>query len=119
MMKVIVPLRIDPISAQFLRADETRVVESALRDRVDPPVQLCTSFLNAVCKFFENVLGGEIEYRVNGVKPKRIDMELGNPVKRVLQKVVTHFIALRVVVVQRSSPWRLVVVGEIRSEFGR
>src|SRR5262249_34063684 len=54
-----------------------------------------------------------IEDCVHRVDAERIDMAFANPIERVLDKIISHLVAVRAVEVQRRAPWRLVTLGEI------
>ena len=50
------------------------------------------------------------------VEAKRVDVKVTNPMKRVLDEVVAHFVAVGSVEIQRFAPRRPVSLGEIRGE---
>ena len=100
MMKVIVPLCVQAVSAQFGWPDDPRVVECALRDHIHPPIQRGALLMDTFGKLFEEVQCGVIENRVNRVEPQRIEVIIGNPLHRVRDEKVTDLIAVGIIEVQ-------------------
>lgn len=58
--------------------------------------------------------GAGVENPVYGVESQRIDVKILQPVQRVADKEMPHLVAVRPIEVQRRSPRRFVVIGEIR-----
>src|SRR5260370_28283667 len=75
--------------------------------------------MNRIGQFFEKTNGRMVENRMHRVEPERIDMAINDPIKRVLDKIISHLVAPRTIEIERRSPRRLVPVGEIRPELGK
>ena len=65
----------------------------------------------------QDVMRTGIEDRVNRVEPQAIDMEISDPISDVLQHEGAHAVATRLIEVDRGTPRRVIVVGEVRAEL--
>ncbi len=117
-MKIVVPLAVVAVAANLARANQARVVGRAFREKKYLAIEGLCGLMDFVCQLFEESVRRVIQNRVHRVQTQRIDVKLLNPVKRVIDKVAAHRIAIRPVKVQRRAPWRLVAVGKVRAEFG-
>src|SRR6476661_1615308 len=117
MVKVVVPLRIEAKAVLRGGSDDARVVEIALRDRVDRAAQLLSALADRRGEVLQEGLGGVIDDCVYGVDAQRIDMKLVDPLQCAVDEEPSHVVALGTVEVDRQSPRRLVSIGEVRREF--
>src|SRR5436190_23199572 len=62
--------------------------------------------------------GAEIEDAVHGVESETVDVIFAHPVAGVVDDESAHVIAVRVVVIERRPPRRLVLLGEVRAVAG-
>ena len=59
----------------------------------------------------------QVDDRVDGIEPEAIHTEVTEPLGRVIEDEGAHVVALASIEVQRLAPWRLVPIGEVRSEL--
>src|SRR5579859_4954052 len=118
MMEIVIPLCIEPEPAHIAWRYESSVILIAFRDEVDPPsLALCLA-VNRVRKLCKEWPGSGVGDRVNGVKPKCIDVEICDPKKSVLDEIPPYLIASGFVEIDGFAPWCAVEIGEIRTEPG-
>src|SRR5205807_2236108 len=79
MMKVIVPLRVESVSAQLRWTNHARVIQRAFGDDIRAAIERPALFVDCFGKLFEKVQCGVIENRMDGIETKGIDMVAGNP----------------------------------------
>src|SRR5829696_8366153 len=60
--------------------------------------------------------GAVVADGVDGVEPQPVEVEVAQPLLGALERPLAHRVAVRVVVVDRLAPHRLVLVGEVRAE---
>src|SRR5215813_2640558 len=117
MMKVVVPLRIQSMAAKFLRPDNPRVVEGAFRDDVDASIEKRALTVYGLSEFFKEVQSRVIEDGMHSIEAKGIDMKIGDPFDCIRDEKMAHFVAVRIVEVERLSPGCLISIGKIRTEL--
>ena len=83
MMKIVIPLSVQAISAQLRWPDNASIVERAFGDYVHSPVQRRTLLVHAFGKFFQKVQCRVVENGMNCIQPEGIEVILGNPFERV------------------------------------
>src|SRR5919109_5007291 len=106
MMKIIVPLSIEAVTAQLRRPNQACVVQGAFRNDTHPAVQTGCTLVYRLAEFFQNIQSGVIENGVNRIEAKRVDVIVGNPLQSVGDEEVPDLVAIGVVEVERMSPWR-------------
>ena len=114
-MKIIGPLRVQAHPARPFRSDNSSVVEIALCNHMHTTAEAVTRSVGFIGDLLENVSSRSIENRVNGIQAKTIHVKLLHPVECVFDKVPPHLVRLRVIVVDRAAPRRVIGVGEVRS----
>ena len=112
-MKIVAPLRVQAVAAVFFGMEKSCVVQVALRDYVNLPAEAFGGGANLLLKLREEMVSAEVEDSVNRIKPKRIDVEVLDPIERVIDEEAADGVALRSVKVYCFSPWRLVTRSEI------
>src|SRR5688572_17833525 len=65
MVKVVVPLGIQPVAAEFRPADHASVIERAFSYYINAAIQDSALFMNRLSQFFQKVQRGIIENGVN------------------------------------------------------
>src|SRR5688572_31417722 len=86
MMKVIIPLRDDDFA---LAAESMRFVVMVLQHHVHVTIAARPT-LHAVHQLIDEMSVAIVEHRVHGVHAQAVEIELGQPVQRVLNKELTH-----------------------------
>src|SRR5258707_915101 len=117
MVKVIVPLRIESVSAQLRWPNDPGVVERALRDDIGAPIERRAFFVDGAAKLLHKVQGRVIENRMDGIETKRIDVVVGNPFEGVGDKEVANLVAVSVIKVEGRSPRSLVAACKVRPKL--
>ena len=110
-MDVVVPLRRVALGLAPVRPQEpARGILLVLEDEVERPVQRGVAGPDG--EFVEDVGLGLVDDGVDRVEPQPVEVELLDPVERVVDGEVTHRPAVRAVVVHRSAPGRVVPLRE-------
>ena len=115
-MKIVAPLRVQPVTAGGGRAHDTRVVEIALGDEMERPALALSAVSGGFGQFRQDVAGAEIVDGVNRIQPQRVAMAGFEPVTGVTDHVLADTGAVRAVVVDGIAPRGAVVIGEIGSQ---
>src|SRR5580700_975956 len=113
MMKVVVPLRVESVSAQFRWPNHPGIVERALRDDVDTAIERRVLLVDGGAKLLQKVQCGVIDNRMDCIETKGIDVVVHNPFERVGDEEVTNLVAVGIVEVERGSPRSLVAVRKV------
>src|SRR5947209_9786896 len=114
-MKVVAPLSVESVAVLLDGANELRIVEITLTNHHHVSPQLIGLLVHSLGNLLEQVRGAEIEDTVHRVEPQSVDVILRHPMNRVVNYVAAHFVAVRVVVIERGSPRRLVLLREVRT----
>src|SRR3989337_2665343 len=81
MMEVVIPLGIQAIAAYLPGIDDPDIVQIALRNHIDFSAQHFRLSVHRFPEFFQEVSRAEIEYPMDRIDPKGIDMILRDPVE--------------------------------------
>ena len=81
MMKIIAPLRIQPIPAHRERVKDARIVEVTLGDDINPPVEALRLPVHGLSHLLEERLGQLVDDRMDGVETPGINVEIA-PTRR-------------------------------------
>ena len=68
-VKIIVPLRVEPVSAKLCGPDQPGIVERAFSDDIDAAIERSALFMDGFRQFFQKIQRGVIEDGMNGVEP--------------------------------------------------
>ncbi|RKO96300.1 hypothetical protein CAUPRSCDRAFT_12007 [Caulochytrium protostelioides] len=93
--------------------DHTRVVQIALGDQADGPLQRRRPRVRQPRNGLQDMLAGLIDERVHRVEAQAVDVEVAEPHRNVVQDVAPDRVRLVAVQVQRGTPGRLVLVVEV------
>jgi hypothetical protein len=97
MMKIIVPLSVQAVPADLTGANEARIVGGAFRKEKNLTIEFFCSLLHGFGEFFEKGIGRVIQDRVDRIQTEAVEMELGDPVKRVVNEETPYGIAFRTI----------------------
>jgi len=101
MVKVVVPLGVQPDPPRFPRADQACIVEVALGDEMNLPVQSLRPLLYGQSQVFQEGLGRKIQDGVEGVETQCVHMEFGDPEKGIFDEKAPDLVAMRSVEIDR------------------
>jgi hypothetical protein len=79
MVEVVAPLRVEAVPTGFPRAHETRVVQIALGDQQEPAAEVRLERLDLGRELLEEVDGGGVDDRVDGVEAEPVQGRRGSP----------------------------------------
>ena len=111
-VEVVGPRRVATPAADGAVPHHPRVVQPALGDHD----RILARTVDAPRDRGHDVLGARVEDRVDRVESQAVDAEVADPAGRALQHPFAHRVAVGVVVVDRLSPGRRVLIGEVRAE---
>jgi hypothetical protein len=74
MVKIIALLPIQTIPAQLRRTEQTGIVEIALGDQVDAPIETLRLFVHGLRQLLQKGFGGEIQDGVDRIQAQGINM---------------------------------------------
>src|SRR6266540_6693133 len=117
MVKIVVPLCIDTVTADFRRKQQSGIVEIAFGDQVDLSSDPAPVAMDLSGKLLKEMSRSEIEDLVDRIQPQGVHMKFMDPVEGIGNEKGAHLIAIRAVEVDRVSPRGAVVVGKIKSEL--
>src|ERR1044071_5347176 len=118
-MKIVVPLPIECISAALALLYQTRIVIGALRNEIDLAVEPQRFPFHRLDQLFDKGNRRMIENGVHGIEPERVDMKLADPLERILNEIVAHLVTVRSIEVDRAAPRRLITVREVGTEVAK
>ncbi len=116
MVEVVIPLGVQAVSPKFPRADNARIIEVALGDDVDLPIEPLRLLVYGRGQL-QKRMGGEIQDAVDCIDPQGIDMKLRHPVQGILDEKTPNRIAVGSIEVDGRTPRGFVAIGEIRTEI--
>ena len=110
-MDIVVPLRrIVQRLAVRAAGEPSGLVLLILQDQMHVAVRGLGA--HAFGKFVQHMLRAVVDDRMHGVEPQPVQMELLDPVERVLDDELAHRLAVLAVVIDGVAPGRLVALGE-------
>jgi len=118
-VEVVAPLRGHPHPARADRLDHPRVVEVGLGDEAKRPAEFLRERGSLRRQLLEEMRRAVVDQRVDGVQPQRVEMEVPEPAQCVVTDPAPYLGAAGVVQVDRRSPGRGVLVGEVGTEAGQ
>ena len=101
-MEIVVPLRVQGIAAGGAGIDDANIFKTALGDDPGLPLQTPGLILEFFRQLIEDMMSAEVVDAVDRVQAKGIDVQLGQPVERVVDEVAAHRFAVGVVMVIAS-----------------
>ena len=118
-MEIIIPLRVETITAKFRRAYYSRIVQRALSDDIHAPVERRSLLMHGFSQLFQKVQCRVIEYGVYGIQPERVKVILRDPFESIRNKKMPDFVAVGIVEIQRRAPRCFVTTRKIGRELGK
>ncbi len=115
---VVVPLCGHAEAAPVPRSDQPGVVEVALGDQGQRPADFCCQGIGFGGEFLENVIGGGVDQRVNGVQSQAVGVEVTHPAQCAVQDVAAHLVGIGVGDIDRLAP-RVAPGRQVRAELGQ
>ena len=100
-VNVVRPLRVEPVAALLRRTDQPRIIQVALRHELHLAAEPAPELVHLVGQLLEKGERAEVEDALHRVEPQRVDVELRDPVQRVVVRPAAHRVAARA---RRSSP---------------
>ena len=117
MVEIVIPLGIEAEAPELTGTNDAAIVEGALGDAIDPPVELFGAPPERQAQLFEEGPGRVIENSMDGVKAQSVDLELADPEQGVIDEEAPNLIAMWAVEVERRTPRSLVALREIGTEL--
>src|SRR5579863_2212012 len=112
-VKIVVPLSIDPVTADYGWINHARIVQIALGDEPCLAPEQMRLPMEDVGHLVQQMIRSEVEDLVDRIEPQRIDVVLSQPVQRVVDEETPYLRALRTVEIDRGTPWRAITIREI------
>ena len=94
-MEIVVPLGIQPITTQFLRANQPCVVQITLGNDIDPAIKPLGLRMHRTSQFLQKMECGKVENPVNRIEAQSIYAKFRHPIERILDKESPDFVAVR------------------------
>src|SRR5207245_5202233 len=94
-----------------------RIVEIALCDDNEGATKATSEYRDFIRELLKEVGCRLIEYCVNGVQTKAVEVIIAQPCEGVVTKVPTDFVTAAVVEINRVAPWRGVAMSKVRAEM--
>ena len=95
MMEIVVPLGIQPITTQFLRANQPCVVQITLGNDIDPAIKPLGLRMHRTSQFLQKMECGKVENPVNRIEAQSIYAKFRHPIERIFNKEPPDFVAVR------------------------
>src|SRR5687768_7874084 len=92
MVEVVIPLGVEAESSELTRTNDAGIIEGALGDAIDPPVELLGARPERQAQFLKEGLSRVIEDGMDGVKAQRVDLELRDPEQGVVDEEASNLI---------------------------
>ena len=113
-VQVVGPLRVVPARlARGVELEPARLVGVVLEHEMDVSARAQLA-ANPFGEFRQQMARAVVDDRMDGIQPQAVEMELLEPIKRVVDHELADVSRIRAVVVDGSTPWRLVPLGEQR-----
>src|SRR5262249_606472 len=119
MVKIVVPLTVESVSADGRRIDNFRIVQAAFGNHDNLPVQRLGLHVNGIADFLQNMPGAEADDSLNGIKPKGIDMVCGHPIESIADEIMPDMVAVGPIEVDGGPPRCAIAVREIGTEVAK
>src|SRR5262249_43881045 len=116
-MKVIAPDSVKPESTFSRRKNEIAIVLVGFGDHADLPIRPAREFLHVARKFLDDVRLRTVVDRLDCIEAQSVDVVLANPVKSVLDYILSNLLTVFTVVVDCVAPHRVIAIGEVRTEL--
>ncbi len=117
-VEVVAPLGVEIETVLVHGLDHPAVVQIALGDDERVPPELARPFVERSDGFLQEVPRAHVEDRVNGVETQDVDVEIGQPMERVVAEVTSHLVRAGAIEVDRLAPGGRVPIGEVRAIVG-
>jgi hypothetical protein len=82
------------------------------------PIEFFRPLLDSRAELFEKGIRRVIQDRMDGVQAEGIEMELGDPVERVINEEASYMIALRPIEIQSGAPRSFIELCKVRRKIG-
>src|SRR6202011_3534188 len=119
MVEVVIPLGVDPVTANSNRIDDARIIQVALGNEPGLAPERARLALKSFGHFAEHMIRAEVINPVNRVEPKRVDVILSQPVQRIVDEETPYAVALRTVKIYRRAPRRSIDVRKTGGVFAK
>ena len=104
MMKIVVPLGVERITTALAGAQQARVVIGAFGKQKHSPVETACFPSDGGAQFLEKRHRRAVKNRVDCIEAQRIKVKINEPLKRVLNEVLSHVVAVGAIEVESGSP---------------
>ena len=115
-VKIVAPLRVQPITANRRLTDQSRVVEIAFGDEIERPALALSTSSNCFGQFRQNMPRAKIVDGMHRIQPQGVAMASFQPIQRITNHVFTHAGAVWTIVIDGIAPRRTVVVGKVGAQ---
>src|ERR1700730_12193585 len=119
MVEVVIPLGVDPVTANSNRIDDARIVHVPLGNEPGLAPERARLALKSFGHLAKHMIRAEVINPVNRVEPKRVDVILSQPVQRIVDEETPYAVALRTVKIYRRAPRRPIDVGKAGGVFAK
>ena len=92
-VKIIRPVRVEPVAAARRGVHQPRIVQIALRDQHEAAIELLAQSPHRGGELFENVRRLEAEDGVHRVEPQSVEAVVAQPHERVVDDEAAHLVA--------------------------
>ena len=117
-VEVVAPLRVHAIAERLARADHARIVEVALGDKIEILAQCCSEPFHLKRQLLHKVHRGKIDKRMHRIEAQAVAVIVLEPHRRIVTEESPHFIASRLIEIDRIAPGCPATFCEIWAEFG-
>src|ERR1700736_2501705 len=119
MVEVVIPLGVDPVTANSNRIDDARIIQVALGNEPGLAPERARLALKSFGHLAKHMIRAEVINPVNRVEPKRVDVILSQPVQRIVDEETPYAVALRTVKIYRRAPRRSIDVRKTGCVFAK
>src|SRR5262245_52791020 len=116
MVKIVVPLAVESVSAYGRRIDDFRIVQGAFGNHDNLPVQRLGLRVNRRSDLLQNMVGAEVVDPVNRIESKGIDMVFGHPIESIADKIMPDIVGVGPIEVDGGTPRFSIAVRKIGTE---
>src|SRR5262249_29464035 len=117
MMKVIAPLRVEPITSLSWRTQQTDIVQVAFGYDVDVTPAFPRSCVSRCLNVSQNMPSPEIVDGMHGIEAETVEAILSDPHADIIQNEFTDRVTAAAIIVHGQAPGGPVLVGEVRPIF--
>src|ERR1700740_1806753 len=110
MVKIVVPLSVEPMAAVPGGIDHAWIIQIALGDKPRIAPEQTGLLMKGLRHLAEHMNRTEVEKPVNKVKPQRVDVVLSQPVQSIVDEKSPDVVAMRTVKIDCRAPRRSIAV---------